>query len=198
MAEKKFFAIQTKCLHLVGLHRSNLIKKPMGFVVFYFGMVMCMVSCISFEAYYIIKNHKDVLGSSEAFSPLSTIAISMTKLFTFMWYRENFYELMDRIRSMAEETQADEQLKLKKVNQIDQYVAFVYLASSWFVGVVQNSIPAVADFLSYLQGQEIGREMPWKSAYPYDAKLTPAYELSYLNLICVTYFAIFNFVSIYW
>jgi 7tm Odorant receptor len=195
MAQKPIFNIQTKCLHLVGLHRADLIKSPSKFIAFYVAMVMCMISCSCFEAYYIVKNHDDILGSSEAFSPLSTIVISMTKLFTFIFYREEFYELMDRIKNLSEGASAKSLLQIEKANRIDQTMAFLYLASSWVVGVVQNSVPAVTDFVRFLQGQATVREMPWKSAYPYDATLTPAYELSYLNLVCVTYFAIFTFVS---
>jgi 7tm Odorant receptor len=192
----ELFRIQTKCLHLIGLHRSNLIKKPKHFFVFYVVVFFVMVYSAVAEANFIIKNKSDILGSSEAFGPLSTITITLIKLVTFLVYREKFYELMDRIKEMATEMRGEDLLQLEKVNKIDQSLAMFYLASTSAVAISQNLIPGAADVISFLQRENITREMPWKTEYPYDSTKTPAYEITYLTLMMGTYFTLFCFVSI--
>lgn len=192
----ELFRIQSKCLHLVGLHRSNLIHKPKYFFVFYIAMFFAIVYSAVAEASFIIKNKSDILGSSEAFAPLSTITITMIKLVTFLAYREKFYELMDRIKELATEMSDEDLLQLEKVNKIDQSLAVFYLASTSVVAISQNLIPGAADVISFLQRENITREMPWKTEYPYDSTKTPAYEITYLILIMGTYFTLFCFVSI--
>jgi hypothetical protein len=190
------FSIQIKCLHLVGLYRAGLIKRPKLLNLFYLLMAVCMCTCIMAEAFFIIKNHDDVLGSSEAFGPLSTIFLTLIKLFTFLSHRESFYKLMNQIKLLAAEAQIKDSLKIKRVNQIDKVLTMFYVASSLFVIISKNSAPVISDFVKFLRGNAIAREMPWKTAFPYDSTLTPAYELSYINLVAGTYFTVFIFVSV--
>lgn len=193
------FTIQTKCLHLVGLYRENLIKRPKLLIALYVLIYMIMVSCVIAEGYFIVQNHKDILSSSEAFSPLSTIIITLIKLSTFLLWRENFYELMDEFKQLAADVQASDSMQLMKVNHIDRNLTLIYLASSLFVGIVQNSATAVGDILNVMRGDPAEREMPWKSDFTifgYNPKNTPGYEASYLDLVAVTYFTILIFVSL--
>jgi 7tm Odorant receptor len=191
----ELFRIQTKCLRLVGLHRTDFLRKPKLFMALYVAIVVCLVFCVAVEAFFISGNLEDVLGSSEAFGPLTTIVLAITKIFTFLAYREKFYELIDRINELATKTHGEDVTELQRVNRIDQNLALLYLAAATFVGVAQNSIPAVADFISFLQGRDVTREMPWKSDYPYDPTQTPAYEITYIIFVAATYFTILISVS---
>jgi hypothetical protein len=156
--------------------------------------ILSLVICIVAESYFIIKFHEDVLASSEAFSPLSTVTITLTKFITFLWSNKKIYELMDRLQSMADNTKGSNSEVLKKVNQIDQTMTSVYLASTTFVGVVQCIAPIVNDILSFTNGSEMARELPWKSAYPFDATQTPGYEAAYINLVFATYLTVSTLV----
>jgi 7tm Odorant receptor len=192
----ELFRIQKKCLNLIGLHRSNLIHKPKYFFVFYIAVFFVIVYSAVAQASFIIKNKSDILGSSEAFGPFSTITITLIKLITFLAYREKFYELMDSIKELASEMRGEDLLQLEKVNKIDQSLAMFYLAYTSVVAILLNLIPGAADVISFLQRENITREMPWKTEFPYDSTKTPAYEITYLILIMGTYFTLFCFVSI--
>ena len=192
--DKSLFSIQSKCFHLVGLHRVELLKSPNLFRVFHGLSILSLVICVVAESYFIIKYHEDVLASSEAFSPLSTVTMTLTKFITFLWSREKFYALMDRLHAMAVRTEGSNLADLKNVNKIDQTLASVYLASTIFVGLVQCIAPIVSDIISFVNGSEMARELPWKSAYPYDATKTPGYEISYFNLVAATHLTVLTLV----
>lgn len=102
---------------------------------------------------------------------------------------------MSQIKQLAAEVQGEDIQSLKEVNVIDQTLTGLYLASSWVVGVVQNSIPAVADLWRYTHGQNLTREMPWKSDFPYDPVQSPAYEITNFIFVAATYGMIFTLVS---
>lgn len=189
---EELFGIQIKCLHQVGLHRFSKIQRPKLFAAFRIAVALTIASSGVAEFYFIMKNYKDVLASADAFSTTTTVIITLSKFFTFVAYRNEFYELMDRIKEFYWKNRSE---RLIKVNWIMRNLTILYFISALIVGVVQNCIPLVSDFVYFLQGKEVLREMPWKVAYPYDAKITPAYEATYISLVIATFFIIFVLVN---
>lgn len=193
--DRAIFNVQKKCLHTIGLHRNNLIKHPRLFKVYHVALVSCWLSSLLAEANFVLKNYEAVLESSEAFVPISTILIGLSMFCVFLWYREEFYELIDQITQLADEVDGENIIKIQKVNRIYKIVNLAFLSSALTAGFIQNIIPLLNNFNNFWQGNPMAWDLPWRAAYPYDTQAFPGYEFSYFTLVATTFTIICSIVS---
>jgi len=196
LQDEEIFPIQIKCLHLIGFHRSKLIKFPKFFRLLGVFSSFCIIFSVVVEGSFILKNYDDVLASTEAFAPFCTVSITLLKYFTFLLSREDFYKLMDQIKELSLDLDKNDSIFVAKVNKINKRVSLVFATATWITGFGYLIVPLAADIISYTLGNNPNREMPYKSVYPYDVKSSPGYEISYIMLFFATYYVLFAFVSI--
>lgn len=182
------FAIQEMFLRLVGFHRADSIKFPRAVRAFHFLGMLGVFFCFASESFYIVRNFHDIVGSAEAFAPLSTEIITLVKFFTFYRSQDKFSQIFSQIKEMAKTASWCGIEEIKRVNQLDRTLAKIYFFFAVFLSFAYCAQHLVSSFaMSYFFGNEFTRALPFKSAFPYDETSSPAYEISYFMMIVGTY-----------
>lgn len=190
------FSIQVKCFHIIGFYRAKSTKREKLFRALQVSGIVCIALCLASEIYFLVENFTDVMASAEAFGTLSTEIITLSKIITFYFWKEKFYQLMDEIKTLSEQSDNVNSQTLKRLNQFDKGVTLTYLSSGICTGFGYCITPIAINLVNVFKMKQVTNfTLPMKAAFPYDISATPAYELTYAAFCWATFITIFISVS---
>lgn len=188
----KQFSIQLKCLRIVGFDRENSVKFPKLLRLAQIIAISCLIACLPGEMYFVERNFKDVLAVAEACGPFFVSLTSAVKFITFFMNQEQFYQLIDRIRELIVESNIEDSLIIRKVNQFDRKLTLLYLVSAILTGFGFSFLPIIRNIINVsLLGKYDFLEPLLKYDFPFETDFSPIYEIIYFFYCCAVFVAVF-------
>lgn len=101
--ENTQFSIQVKCFKLVGLNRQQLQNPNKTKHLLHFLIAVPLIFGVSSVMSFAIQNFRDIMSSCEAYAIIFTGTIALSKLATFCFFKEKFFEIMDEIKLLSKQ-----------------------------------------------------------------------------------------------
>lgn len=195
--EGSLFSIQLRCFEIVGFHRdASSVKFPKLLRVFQVMRIVCIFLCLPAEFAFLAQNLTDVVAAAESVGASFTEIITLGKFITFYLTQEKFYELIDQVQKLSSDLNVEDTLSIKKVNQQDKTMSFLYLMSAILAGGGLSALPIILNVKNiYFYGADYNYEMPMRTLYPYDMNYFPVYHLHYFVYCSATFITVFISVS---
>jgi hypothetical protein len=95
MNQENLFSIQTRCFKFGGFEKWS---KVLNMVQLY--LIVELIYFSFSELLFIVKNHRDVLASAEAFGPFATAFLGIVKIVTFYVSLDKFHAFIERIKCL--------------------------------------------------------------------------------------------------
>jgi hypothetical protein len=95
MKQENFFAIQTRCFKVGGFEKRHKVLN-----VIQLCLIADVFFCAFTEGHFVLKNIRNVLAAAEGFAPFATSVLGIVKIATFFISLDDFYALIERIKSL--------------------------------------------------------------------------------------------------
>lgn len=178
---EKLYALQVKCLEMVGFTRKSLITRPKhttGFLILNFGSVLF---CAFSQGAFVFGNINDVLSASKTACSLLSVINAGVKYVAFYFVREKVYELIDEMREMSAEAERLHPEKIGWVKKVERRVASLFMITAFATGIFYCTVPIVNIFVEVvIKKEQFNYNLPFKAILPYDTRFFPSYIITYI------------------
>ncbi|KAH8295031.1 hypothetical protein KR018_006279 [Drosophila ironensis] len=189
----RMFQLQENCLRAMGHtypHGSVEASEGKGIsvrhIVSLFFVVSAQYPLISFMVY----KRDDMEQITACLSVVLTNMLTVVKLTTFMFYKRDFWQMMQCFRDMHKESASprfrDGYDYVSSANKLASLLGRAYFISCGFTGLYFMLGPIVKIVSSTCRGSTYVRELPMPMKFPFNHEDSPEYELSFLYIVLVT------------
>jgi hypothetical protein len=178
------FYYQLKGIKILGLGReppTKILKILLS--IYRFFMVIYLFYFLFMYIFFIAEHYNDFMEIALTVTSLGVDIICVAKVFTFWYYLERFYALLDKIQQSAFKNE-----HTKKANRLGGIFTKVFLIQLSSAATLYNVTPILLNLFNYLMyGSEWTPDMPLKFKSFYDVSKSPAYEITYLGIVVDIY-----------
>lgn len=188
------FEVPTKGLGLMGFFsKEKYLRYPRAVKYIHWFSFFIIITSIVEELSFISTNLSNVMAAAECMGALAAEIISLPKLLALIFYKDKFFELMERIRKLSDDYECSIPFKTQKFNK---FYTSLFLLSTSLTGMSLCIAPVANDCFGYLfLGKTFGNNLPMLIWAPFNTSNSPGYEVIYLQLIIATYFTVYLNVS---
>ncbi|XP_030384606.1 odorant receptor 24a [Scaptodrosophila lebanonensis] len=193
--EQHYFLIPKFALGLIGFYPETERTLPVRLWSF-FNFAILAYGCYA-EGYYGIHYIPiDIATALDALCPVASSILSLVKVFSIWWYRDELKWLIGRIRVLSEQQQSDRKLGYKKrlytlATRLNMLVLFFGFCCSTSYSVR----PLIENSMRLLHSHDWLYQTPFKMMMPDALFRLPLYPLTYLFVHWHGYITVVCFVG---
>ncbi|XP_030562883.1 odorant receptor 82a [Drosophila novamexicana] len=194
----RLFQLQENCLRLMGHNlESSGVPGSFSLGLKHIASLLFVLSAEYPMLSYVIYHRDDMELITACLSVAFTNLVTVTKIWTFLLYKPNFGQMMQRFRQLDSKSQKKKkpspaQLEdggngyLARANKLAASLGRAYCISCGFTGLYFMLGPIIKIITSSWRGVPYARELPMPMKFPFNDVDSPGYEFGFIYTLFVT------------
>lgn len=171
-------------VELLSLGAWPLLSPPIWYVALGYFNSFFNGMCVAAEFSFAMENSKNLQLILDCLCPAFTKMCIAIKLFFIVLRRDKFYKVLKELSEFYLVKDVDEDIQfIKKLSLIAFKICFLLTVFSEMTGIFFDVLPVSMNIYRMVTGQETLSELPFRSIWPWNTKMTPGYEITYLLLV---------------